>query len=77
MNGALYESLFGEQVARVAQHSQAGGMGQGTPAFSTAEYIGERDPRKCSANDWTCNAWRVKGEELCQGHLRGADVDTR
>lgn len=37
-------------------------------AAASAPYVGRGD--KCSANDDTCNANRVRGQELCAGHLR-------
>lgn len=39
-------------------------------AAASGPYIGRGN--KCSANEDTCEGNRVKGEELCAGHLRSA-----
>jgi len=38
-------------------------------AAASAPYVGRGD--KCSGNDDTCGANRVRGEELCAGHMKG------
>ena len=30
----------------------------------------ERHPKKCVADDFTCNGWKAKGTNYCVGHLR-------
>lgn len=37
-------------------------------AAASAPYVGRGD--KCSGNDDTCGANRVRGQELCAGHLK-------
>ncbi|CAB4152019.1 hypothetical protein UFOVP582_46 [uncultured Caudovirales phage] len=39
-------------------------------AAASAPYVGRGD--KCSGNDDTCGANRVRGQEYCQGHLKQA-----
>ena len=38
-------------------------------AAASAPYIGRGD--KCSGNDDTCGANRMRGQELCVGHMKG------
>lgn len=38
-------------------------------AAASAPYVGRGD--KCSGNDDTCGANRVRGQELCAGHMKG------
>lgn len=40
-----------------------------TIAAASAPYVGRGD--KCSGNEDTCGANRVRGEELCAGHMKG------
>jgi hypothetical protein len=40
-------------------------------AAASAPYVGRGD--KCSGNDDTCGANRVRGQELCAGHMKGAN----
>lgn len=37
-------------------------------ATASAPYVGRGD--KCSGNDDTCGANKVRGQELCAGHLK-------
>ncbi len=39
-------------------------------ATASAPYVGRGD--KCSGNDDTCGANKVRGQELCAGHLKQA-----
>jgi hypothetical protein len=38
-------------------------------AAASAPYLGRGD--KCSGNDDTCGANRMRGQELCVGHMKG------
>lgn len=39
------------------------------PSMGGVPYIGPPDrAKKCTANDDTCNGWRMKGQDLCPMH---------
>jgi len=44
-------------------------------AAPSGEYIGRGN--KCVAKDDTCEGMRVKGEHLCQGHLRSYKAELK
>ena len=46
------------------------GVAGATLASGGLPYVGRGD--KCSGNDDTCGANRVRGQELCAGHMKGA-----
>jgi hypothetical protein len=59
-------SLYGSPVAGSRLNHIAGAR----LAAASAPYLGRGN--KCSANDDTCEASRVKDTELCFGHTRSA-----
>lgn len=59
-------SLYGSPVSSYSLSHHSGSR----PSNSPAPYVGRGN--KCSANDDTCEASRVKDTELCFGHTRSA-----
>lgn len=59
-------ALYGVPATRNAR--PAGDTGSSRLASASAPYIGRGS--KCAGNDDTCNANRVRGQELCAGHLK-------
>jgi len=52
-------------------HYRVSAIADAVPASqSYGEYVGRGS--KCMGNDDTCGANRVRGEELCSGHLKQA-----
>lgn len=59
-------SLYG--VSAMRQSRPAGDTGTARIAAASGPYIGRGS--KCSGNEDTCNANRVRGQEYCAGHLK-------
>ena len=59
-------ALYGKPV----DHYRLSAIADAPLAAASGEYLGRGN--KCMGNDDTCGANRVKGEELCAGHLRQA-----
>jgi len=74
MESRLAHTLYGEPVSgQRPAHAPVGSR----MASASAPFIGER-AGKCVANGDTCKGPKVRGKELCIGHLRaekkGKDV---
>ena len=64
-NSVLAHTLYGEpQTGSRLSVAQTGSR----IAAPSGPYIGRGD--KCTANDDSCGANKVRGQELCAGHLR-------
>lgn len=59
-------ALYGKPV----DHHRLSFAADAPLAAASGEYLGRGS--KCMGNDDTCGANRVKGQELCSGHLRQA-----
>ena len=59
-------ALYGKPV----DHYRLSAIADAPLAAASAEYLGRGS--KCMGNDDTCGANRVRGEELCSGHLKQA-----
>lgn len=59
-------ALYGRPV----DHYRLSAVADAPLAAASAEYLGRGT--KCMGNDDTCGANRVKGQELCSGHLKQA-----
>lgn len=66
-------SLYGSPVYG-DQYSLAHGM-NAEMAPPSGPYIGRGN--KCSANDDTCEGNKVRGQELCAGHLRSVNKNAK
>jgi hypothetical protein len=64
-NSVPAHSLYGVPVYG---NRPAGAVAGSKPASASGPYIGRGD--KCTGNDDTCGANRVRGQELCVGHSR-------
>jgi hypothetical protein len=63
-NAAPAHSYYGSPVS--AQRQAA--ISDSRLAAASAPYIGRGD--KCTGNDDTCGANKVRGQEFCAGHLK-------
>jgi hypothetical protein len=65
-NSVPAQAYYGVQVNGYRLSAVAGAR----LAAPSAPYVGRGD--KCSGNEDTCNANRVRGEVFCAGHLKSA-----
>lgn len=63
----LASAFYGDPVTGVRP---AGNVPGSEIAPASAPFVGRGN--KCTANDNTCQGNKVKGEDLCAGHLRSA-----
>lgn len=66
-------SLAGSYYGAPQQDYRLSAVAGASLAAASAPYVGRGD--KCSGNDDTCGANKVRGQEFCAGHMKKAKAE--